>query len=132
MKKKIFMVLVVLFLLSGISYSEDMSMRCGCKFETCANELGVGKLSDPYIFVIDTSTDSDVATKYTKEGRAVEVLMVSNSQGGISFLEVTKSGGIITTTIDLHGTAVYSRNVVLQGKLLPTQCYGQCICKELK
>ena len=125
-KKIMLMILILIFSFSGLSFAGS----CGFRFDTCSNELGLSDLKNPYIFIIVMPEQGDIARKYVKGQEPVDVLIVGNSQGGLSFMEITPSGGIITTTVDMHGDAVYSRNIIIQGKLIPNQCYGKCLCKE--
>jgi hypothetical protein len=49
---------------------------------------------------------------------------------GITFIEITGGGNVMTTTIDQKMVSAHSRNtVVLGGDLLPSQYYGKCVSK---
>jgi hypothetical protein len=56
-----------------------------------------------------------------------EVTPIANSDGGITFVEVTPSGNVMVTAITLSGEAVlHSRNGIFGKELVPSQAYGQC------
>ncbi|MDH5721946.1 MAG: hypothetical protein OEY94_01315 [Alphaproteobacteria bacterium] len=46
---------------------------------------------------------------------------------GVSFVEITQVGNIMTTAIDSEMNSVHSRHSILSGKLIPSQYYGQCV-----
>ena len=57
---------------------------------------------------------------------ASEVIVIPNDDAAVSFIEVTKSGNVMTTTITDKGRAVHSRNSVMRGDLNPSQYLGTC------
>lgn len=54
-----------------------------------------------------------------------EVHTIKNVSG-VSFVEITGTGNVMTTTIKSSGEAVLSRNAIILGDLIPTQYYGKC------
>ena len=49
---------------------------------------------------------------------------------GISFIEITGLGNVMSTTIDKKMNSVHSRNSVgFSGELIPSQYYGSCVKK---
>jgi len=57
---------------------------------------------------------------------SVDVITVINSQGGVTFIEKTLTGNIMTTSITDGGKSVHSRNSIVAGELVPSQYYGSC------
>ena len=53
-------------------------------------------------------------------------LVVIPTADGVTFVEVTPSGNVMTTTIARDGAAVHSRNAIIGGELSPSQYYGTC------
>lgn len=53
-------------------------------------------------------------------------LVVIPTVDGVTFVEVTRSGNVMTTTIAKDGAAVHSRNAIIGGALSPSQYYGTC------
>jgi hypothetical protein len=53
-----------------------------------------------------------------------------DSDDQLSFLEVTGTLNIMSTTIDSNMDSVHSRNSVILGKLIPSQYYGKCVVKK--
>lgn len=56
---------------------------------------------------------------------ASEVLLIKNLNG-TSFIEITGSGNVMTTSVTTLGEAAHSRNTIMIEKLLPSQFYGSC------
>jgi hypothetical protein len=48
------------------------------------------------------------------------------AEHGLTFVEVTRSGNVMTTTIARDGAAVHSRNAIIGETLFPSQYYGTC------
>jgi hypothetical protein len=51
------------------------------------------------------------------------------SEEGYTFIEITKAGNVMTTTIDAKLKTCHSRNTVILGELVPTQYYGTAVIK---
>ena len=47
-----------------------------------------------------------------------DAMVIPNMMGGVNILQITKTGGIATTTIDLQGNSVHSRNIIIKGVLI--------------
>ena len=59
-----------------------------------------------------------------------EVAHILNKMGGRSFVEITTTGNVMTTTITNSGDSVHSRNTIVFGnELIPSQFYGKCNIK---
>ena len=98
-----------------------------CKFSSFSNSKGTHKEKTPMVlkYLIDDSTKK--AYFLGNLGSSEVTPITSDSQ--ISFVEVTDSGNLMTTTIVDNLQAVHSRNTVMLGTLLPSQYYGSCVEK---
>ena len=75
-------------------------------------------------FMIDETTKKT----YMKGNNGIsELKMIDVQFGGISFLEITDGGNIVTTAIDKNNLSVHSRNSIIMGELVASQYYGKCI-----
>jgi hypothetical protein len=52
--------------------------------------------------------------------------MLYSPSGGMTFIEMIDGGKVLTTTIDPSGKSVHSRNIIVEGEILPSQYYGTC------
>jgi hypothetical protein len=114
---------VTLMILAPKSFAETVSYKCSLPFT--ASPSGVEKESKPFelSFVLDTKTKK--AYMLGNNGSS-EVTPIANSDGGITFVEITTSGNVMVTAITLSGEAVHSRNGIFGKELVPSQAYGQC------
>jgi len=55
-----------------------------------------------------------------------DVEMLYSPSGGMTFIEMIDGGKVLTTTIDPSGKSVHSRNIIVEGEILPLQYYGIC------
>ena len=95
-----------------------------CRFTTTATPKGLTTEPFELKFLIDT-----VAKKAYVVGNngSSEVELVPSPYGGVSFIEITRSGNVLVTMITKSGEAAHSRNLVLGGALFrPSQSYGTC------
>lgn len=100
-----------------------------CTFDRTASPDGFKKMGEP--FVLTFMTDTDTKKTYVVGNNGSEAVRVQpQGQGlGVSFIELTMTGNLMVTTVDDYGTAVTSRNVIMMGKLYPSQMYGKCVNK---
>jgi len=114
---------VVAALLPVVAYGATTSYTC--KFSVEATPKGLSTQPPPFElrFVVDASTRKSYIIGNLG---ASEVKEIPNTDGGISFLEITASGNVMVTAITNSGEAVHSRNSILFETLVPSQLYGQC------
>ena len=74
-------------------------------------------------FLVDANTGKSYVIG--NAGQA-EVTFIRNKGGGLTFIEVTPTGNVATTTLDDSGRAVHSRNMIIAGELTPSQYLGRC------
>lgn len=111
---------LLLFLIPSIAFCEISSYHCN--FTNYCNQEGIHKVKNKFelTYIVDDKTDKSypIGNNGSSEVTKIE----SGTQ--ISFIEVTPSGNINTTTIDSKFNSVHSRNVIIAGELIPAQYYG--------
>jgi hypothetical protein len=107
----------------GPAFSETVTHTC--RYESYNNEKGLHKVQDEFklVFVVDTS--KEVAQVVTEKGK-FNVDMLPSPSGGMTFVEMIDGGKVLTTSIDAAGRSVHSRNIILEGRISPSQYYGTC------
>lgn len=98
-----------------------------CTFDRQASPDGLEKPSKPYVLTF--MTDTVTKKSYVVGNNGSMAVRVEPQGQGVSFIEMTATGNLIVTTVDNQGSAVNSRNVIIAGKLYPSQMYGKCIDK---
>lgn len=110
-------------LLSPLTASASIFTH-SCSFNKFSSPSGLKVSNQPFdmFYLVDSSKDK----AYLKGNQgASEVQLIYNSYGW-TFIEITGTGNVMTTTIDLFGDAVHSRNTIIDSKILPSQYYGKC------
>ena len=121
--KKLLLLIISLVLIPITALCETET--CFCNYTTYSDESGKHNVKGKFdlTFIIDKS--KDIAYILGDQGSA-EVKFLFSEMGGITFIEITGAGNVMTTTIDAKGNSVHSRNTVINGKIVPTQYYGKC------
>jgi len=98
-----------------------------CDYKTWGDDKGLHKVKALFrlTFLIDTS--SKKAYIIGNVGSS-EVSLVPNAEG-LTLIEITASGNVMTTVITSKGNSVHSRGSILSGDLVPSQYYGNCLKK---
>ncbi len=120
-----FPVLLVLVLaISSAASAETLTLVCD--YKTIAdNEDGLQPVKKPFVLTFLMDRETEKAYMIGNNG-SVEVELVVNAGDGLTFIETTVSGNVMTTTIIETGESVHSRNSILLGELIPSQYYGTC------
>jgi len=95
-----------------------------CDYKTYGDDKGLHKVEAPFrlTFLIDTS--SKKAYIIGNVGSS-DVSLVPNAEG-LTLVEITSSGNVMTTVITSKGKSVHSRGSIVFGDLVPSQYYGSC------
>jgi hypothetical protein len=117
---------VLLLLFSGSAFALPITYICD--YSTYSDERGNHKITDKFILTFIVDKDTDKSYLLGNNGSSEVYRFESDSQ--ISFLEITGTLNIISTTIDSNMISVHSRNSVLSGDLIPSQYYGKCMLKR--
>jgi hypothetical protein len=122
-RQTVFPIMAILALSAAVPV-EAAALNFSCTFPTASNDEGSLQLPEPMLlrFAYDTITNDGVII-----GNAgVADVTALPGDDWMTFVEVTGSGAVHTTTITKTG-AVHSRNTVIGGRLVPSQYYGACI-----
>ena len=121
---------VAIVILFAPAYTLGETDTIICNYPTYSDQTGNHKVKKEFVltFIIDTSSK-----KAYMPGNlgSTKVLLIPQQipNNGISFIEVTASGNVMTTAIDSKGNSIHSRNEIIDGKIVPTQYYGKCVFK---
>ena len=97
-----------------------------CDFSNYSNQKGNHKENFKLTFVLD----KEAGKSYMIGNNGSNPVTHIDEGNGKSFIEITFSGNVMSTTIDSKMNAVHSRNSVgFTGELLPSQYYGLCAKK---
>lgn len=98
-----------------------------CNYDTFSAQDGNHRLKEEFKLTFIIDTEKNVSYLVGNQG-STEVSLIP-THNGLSFIEITGSGNVMTTTMDKKNSSVHSRNTILLGELVPTQYYGKCVFK---
>ncbi len=90
------------------------------------NENGNHKVKDRFVLTFIVDMTKKTAYMLGSQGTEEVTLIPSGVGEGVSFVEITGVGNVMTTAIDSKGNSVHSRNTIIHGEIVPTQYYGKC------
>ena len=96
-----------------------------CEYRTYSDERGGPHKQSTGPFRLTFLVDSGKAYHVGPLG-AEPVRIVQNAHGGLTFIEITQTGNVMTTVLSANGDSVHSRASNLHGELVPSQHYGRC------
>jgi hypothetical protein len=121
---------VIVVMLSALISLTPIPARCDtvtytCHYQSYSDKKGNHKMPEEFklVFAVDTSKET-AKTVGSKGSFDVEILY--SPSGGMTFIEMIDGGKVLTTTIDPSGKSVHSRNIIVEGEILPSQYYGTC------
>ena len=117
------MLLVVTCMAAGPAFPETVTYSC--RYESYSDEKGVHKVSEEFKLVFAVDTEKQTAQVVGDKGK-FNVDMLPAEKGGLAFVEMIDGGKVLTTSIDQAGKSVHSRNIILEGRISPSQYYGIC------
>ena len=96
-----------------------------CSYERYSNGEKIQKVEKLFelIFITDPAGK---ATLVGNQGSAEVKVFWDKAGEGVSFLEVTPLGNIMTTVVDSKHNSIHSRHTIINGEVVPSQYYGQC------
>ena len=101
-----------------------------CTYNTYSDQQGNHKVKDKFELTFILDNNNAKAYIVGNQGSDEVALIPMESGGGVSFIEVTPAGNVMTTAMDKTGASVHSRNTIIDGKIVPTQYYGVCEFKR--
>ncbi|PLW69458.1 hypothetical protein [Pseudohalioglobus lutimaris] len=115
--------LAIFFLNTSQANAETMGFDC--HFDRYSMDGKTGEED----FKLSYLVDDESGKGYLMGNQGTSEVTVIPSEGQVTFIEVTTSGNVMTTTWVISGPAVHSRNTVFMGKLRGSQYYGSCEMK---
>ena len=122
--KNIILVVLILLCMPLVVYGETETFICNYSSHSDAN--GNHKVTDKFVLTFIVDMKKKTAYMLGNQGSEEVTLIPSGVGEGVSFVEITGVGNVMTTAIDSKGKSVHSRNTIINGKILPTQYYGKC------
>ena len=120
------LLLVVILLVSSSVFAAPITYVC--TYHHFSDDEGKHRVSSEFVLRFIVDGENGKAYMLGNQG-SEEVTVIQNTSGGLSFLEVTGTGNLMTTAIDTKGESVHSRNTLMGGELIPSQYYGECETK---
>ncbi len=120
---KIFKAIIV-FVYLGLQPAQSAPTTITCDYDKFASIQKVDKVVEIFQLTFTVDKETSVAKVIRKNG--ITDLQLLPTGGGFTFIEVNERGNVLTTTVDIHGKSVHSRNTILDGELIPSQFYGNC------
>jgi hypothetical protein len=107
------------------AWAETLTFECN--YPVFSDKDGSHKVKGSFdlTFVVDTENGA----AYVLGSQGSEKVHFLSTEGGVSFIEITGSNNLMTTTIDKSGDTVHSRNTIINGAIVPSQYYGNCVIK---
>ena len=118
---------IVALLVSSAPYrtgaEELTTFKCSYGRVADGEELAATKEPFSLIFVADKKGD---ATLVGNNGSSKVTGVWQKNGQGVTFIEITESGNVMTTAIDAANKSAHSRSTILGGHVIPSQYYGEC------
>ena len=122
---KMKLIATLLFLLPALAYADITTYSCN--YTTYSDQEG--KHTVNVKFELNYIVDKAAGKSYLLGNNGSSEVKLLESEDQISFLEITATDNLMTTTIDSKLNSVHSRNSVMFGEMLPSQYYGKCEVK---
>ena len=121
---------VIIVMLSALISLTPIPARCDtvtytCHYQSYSDKKGNHKMPEEFKLVFTVDTEKEKAKTIGSKG-SFDVEMLYSPSGGMTFIEMIDGGKVLTTTIDPSGKSVHSRNIIVEGEILPSQYYGTC------
>lgn len=117
-----YLVWVTLLMLAPLPALAD-TVTFICSYTHFASPEGLEKVKD---FKLTFVVDQDAKKSYIVGNNGSSEVQPVTAVEGVTFIETTAVGNVMTTTIDSKLVSVHSRHSILLGELLPSQYYGTC------
>lgn len=119
------LILLLLFLPSMLTANP---INYTCSYNNYSDTDGNHKASNP--FILNFIVDKDTGKSYLLGNNGTADVVLIEGEGKISFVEITGTGNVMTTTIGKTMESVHSRNMIMFGDdFIPSQYYGRCEIK---
>ena len=122
--KNIMLVILMLVFIPTLVYGDTETFIRN--YSTYSDANGNHKVTDKFVLTFIVDMTKKTAIMLGSQGTEEVTLIPSGVGEGISFIEITGAGNVMTTAIDSKGNSVHSRNTIIHGEIVPTQYYGKC------
>ena len=116
MRHSIWLLTGALVFCAPVVPAADSQATIRCDLQSGSEQLAL-------TFLVDTVARRAYAVR---NDSLSEISVVPNQSGGITFIEVTESGDVTTTTANRAGDAVHNRSMIVNGDLVASQYLGRC------
>lgn len=122
---RILTLLAAVVLLPSLAQAKITNITC--IYDKYSSPDGLSLVGNEFklVFLMDSNTKKS----YITGNNSSEEVKLIDGDSSFTFVEITATGNIMTTTITKGGESVHSRNSVMFGKLIPSQYYGTCTRK---
>ena len=125
MKTALSFLLIPLSILQPFTPALCGTVTYTCRYDTYSNPKGMHDVKEEFKLAFEVDSDKQTAQIVTDKGK-FNVDMLPSLSGGMTFVEVIDGSKVLTTSIDVAGKSVHSRNIILEGRISPSQYYGTC------
>lgn len=117
--------LLMMFSLTARAGAAEL-MTFRCSYERYSDGEKIRKVEKPFewVFVVGPAGK---ATATGNMGSSEVIVSLDKAGEGVSFVEVTPMGNVMTTVVDSKGTSIHSRHTLMAGQVVPSQYYGRCL-----
>lgn len=123
---KAILTIISVLTLCSISYADTTTFFCNYPIYADLEGLHKQKGTFELRFLINNPPEKSYLVG---NNGSAEVGVISNWDGGITLVEITNSGNVMTTAISKDGESTHSRSNSIAGQLVPSQHYGKCVVK---
>ena len=117
-------ILACIFLLISSQSAISALTMIECRYNKFASIQKVDKTVELFQLTFSVDKETSKAQVIRKNGtRDVQLLPTG---GGFTFIEINERENVLTTTVDIYGKSVHSRNTIIDSELIPSQFYGSC------
>lgn len=97
-----------------------------CSYERYSDGETIRKVKEPFEMTFVAEHAAKRATTTGNNGSTTVFVSLDKAGEGVSFVEVTPAGNVMTTVVDSKGTSIHSRHTIMAGEVVPSQYYGSC------
>jgi hypothetical protein len=121
--KHLMFALALILSMASVSLADTITLICN--YTKYSDEEGVHRVKKDD-FILTFLIAEKEGTAYVIGNQASSEVQMLSTKPGLSFIEITALGNVMTTAVDVTSKSVHSRNTIIGGKLVPTQYYGTC------
>ena len=113
-----------IYIFLGIQPAQATITTISCNYDKFASIQKVDKVVE--LFQLTFTVDKETSDAKVIRKNGITEVQLYPTGGGFTFVEINERGNVLTTTVDIYGKSVHSRNTILDGELIPSQFYGTC------